>query len=353
MYVKELEHNRYIFQFYHDLDLKLVNDGSPWTFNKTQFVFAKLVPGVDPRAMITNHLDMWVQVHGLQFDFKSDMVLKDLENYIGSFVETDPKNFQGLWRDYLHVRVTVDITTPLKRKMKIRKNERHSKKFYPKAYGLPLESVVKPYRTDQQLNGEIPTITNASHPNLVQKRKETNMAAGVAAVDMDNVHIDGQLIVLDSKRRCTLGGAVSGLIINGPSEFVGYEAHCDGVGDGYPYTWERGKGGASWTELRLDRALKKAYKTKPDRDEDQPTDEERDEVDDEADRATTNSPTNPMKTNMKHTDVEEEELDRQWEMLPLHFVRWFDECDPTHLANMGNLGHSCGGYNLSALLGFC
>ncbi|KAF4360278.1 hypothetical protein F8388_020569 [Cannabis sativa] len=45
---------------------------------------------------------------------------------------------------------------------------------------------------------------------------------------------------------------------------------------------------------------------------------------------------------MKHTDVEEEELDRQWEMLPLHFVcacgcarRWFDECDPTHLANMG------------------
>lgn len=25
--------------------------------------------------------------------------------------------------------------------------------------------------------------------------------------------------------------------------------------EGYPYTWERGKGTAAWTEIRLDRAL--------------------------------------------------------------------------------------------------
>ncbi|KAF4353325.1 hypothetical protein G4B88_015279 [Cannabis sativa] len=262
MYVKELEHNRYIFQFYHDLDLKRVIDGSTWIFNKTQFVFAKLVPGVDPRAMIINHLDMWVQVHG-----------------------ADDEAFN------------VDNSS------------------------------------DQQpgVNGEIPTITNASHPNLVQRRKETNMAAGVR--EIKSLFL---LFLLVIRLQWTAGFGL--WRIRGNLNPV----------DSFSPNRSTFIFSANLNSKKRKRK-KQSHKTKPDRDEDQPTDEERDEVDDEADRATTNSPTNPMKTNMKHTDVEEEELDRQWEMLPLHFVcacgcarRWFDECDPTHLANMGKSSCSNG-----------
>ncbi|XP_060965486.1 uncharacterized protein LOC133034418 [Cannabis sativa] len=121
MYVKELEPNRFLFQFYHDLDINRVIEGSPWTFNKLQFVFTRLKNGDIPRNVAIKHLDIWVQVHDLQSGFKSAQVLRDLANYIGTFVETDPKNFQGIWREYLRVRVTIDITLPLKRRMKLRK----------------------------------------------------------------------------------------------------------------------------------------------------------------------------------------------------------------------------------------
>ncbi|KAF4403796.1 hypothetical protein G4B88_002649 [Cannabis sativa] len=72
MYVKELEPNRYLFQFYHELDLKRVVDGSPWTFNRVQFVFERMKPGVDPRLVVINSLDIWVQIHGLQYGSKTE-----------------------------------------------------------------------------------------------------------------------------------------------------------------------------------------------------------------------------------------------------------------------------------------
>ncbi|KAF4391034.1 hypothetical protein F8388_024866 [Cannabis sativa] len=34
VFIKELDTNRYLFQFYHELDIQVVIDGSPWTFNK-------------------------------------------------------------------------------------------------------------------------------------------------------------------------------------------------------------------------------------------------------------------------------------------------------------------------------
>lgn len=34
LYIKELDVNLYIFQFYHELDIKRVINGSPWTFNR-------------------------------------------------------------------------------------------------------------------------------------------------------------------------------------------------------------------------------------------------------------------------------------------------------------------------------
>ena len=33
MFVKELDANRYMFQFFHELDIKRVEEGTPWTFN--------------------------------------------------------------------------------------------------------------------------------------------------------------------------------------------------------------------------------------------------------------------------------------------------------------------------------
>ncbi|KAM6586590.1 hypothetical protein CsatA_009195 [Cannabis sativa] len=119
VYIKELDTNRYLFQFYHEIDIQAVIDGSPWTFNRIQLVFHRLQRGEDPRLVRLHKLDMWIQLHELKYGFMSDWVVKHVGNYIGSYVKSDPRNFVGIWRDYLRVRVTIDIEKPLKRRKKL------------------------------------------------------------------------------------------------------------------------------------------------------------------------------------------------------------------------------------------
>ncbi|XP_060974462.1 uncharacterized protein At4g02000-like [Cannabis sativa] len=75
--------------------------------------------GEDPRLITLNEVDMWVQLHDLRSGFKTVTVDKDVANYVGKFVQSDEKNFMGLWWDYLRVRVTLNVTKPLKRRMKL------------------------------------------------------------------------------------------------------------------------------------------------------------------------------------------------------------------------------------------
>lgn len=68
---------------------------SPWTFNQNQLIFHHLKHGEDPRAVHLYKLDLWVQIYDLKIGFMSDRVVKDIANYIGELVETDPKNLIG------------------------------------------------------------------------------------------------------------------------------------------------------------------------------------------------------------------------------------------------------------------
>lgn len=52
----------------------------------------------------------------------SDKSIKEVGNYIGVFVESCPRNFKEGWKEYLRVRVTIDLTKLLKRRMQIRKS---------------------------------------------------------------------------------------------------------------------------------------------------------------------------------------------------------------------------------------
>ena len=69
--------------------------------------------------MPLHQADIWVQLHDLQPGFKTEKVCQDLGNFIGTFVESDSKNFMGLWREYLRIRVTLDVNQPLKRRRRI------------------------------------------------------------------------------------------------------------------------------------------------------------------------------------------------------------------------------------------
>lgn len=168
MYVKEIEPNRYIFQFHHEVDINRVLEGSPWTFGRFHLFFDILGVGDNPRAVSLNKMLIWVQVHDMDSGFISQHVLKDIGDYIGEFKESDPNNFAGVWRDYLRVRVSISQEVPLKRRMKLRRSKSqwcwanfkyegiftfcficgiigHGKKFCEKIFNTPMESIPKPY----------------------------------------------------------------------------------------------------------------------------------------------------------------------------------------------------------------
>lgn len=168
VYIKELDVNRYLFQFYHEVDVKRVMEGSPWSFNRRALVMSRLKERENPRCVKLNSMDLWVQVYDLKAGFMSERILKEVGNYIGKFVDFPPGNFTGVWRDYLRVQITIDVTKPLKRRMKIRSagNEwfwisfkyenvptfcficgvlGHAEKFCSQLFVIPEKDIVKPY----------------------------------------------------------------------------------------------------------------------------------------------------------------------------------------------------------------
>ncbi|XP_030479412.2 uncharacterized protein LOC115696660 [Cannabis sativa] len=171
LFVKELDPNRFLFQFYHEMDIERVIEGSPWTFDRVPLVFERLKSGDNPRMVVLNHLDFWVQLHEMTSGFKSVTVVKDIGNYIGKFQKTDPNDFKGVWRDYLRVRVSVCVDAPLKKRMRLQMKNGpicnvkfkyedlttfcfvcgvlgHSERFCEKAFDTPPHLLTKPYNIE-------------------------------------------------------------------------------------------------------------------------------------------------------------------------------------------------------------
>ncbi|XP_062104231.1 uncharacterized protein At4g02000-like [Humulus lupulus] len=168
VFIKELDNNRFLFQFYHELDIKRVVEGSPWYFNRKALIISRMTQEGNPRCIALDTLDLWIQVHDLPIGFMTTTVLKAIGNYIGVFVDACPKNFMGIWRDYMRIRVRLELTKPLKRKMRIRQSATewvwvnfkyeniptfcfvcgllgHSERFCPRRFDTPEEEIVQPY----------------------------------------------------------------------------------------------------------------------------------------------------------------------------------------------------------------
>ncbi|KAF4347783.1 hypothetical protein G4B88_015460 [Cannabis sativa] len=140
VYIKELDNNRYLFQFYHEIDVQTVIDGSPWTFNRMPLVFHRLKRGEDPRVVPLHEIDMWVQLHDLKYGFMSEWVVKHAGNYVGTFIKSDAKNFIGIWRDYLRIRYEFIPTFCF-----ICGLIGHSDRFCPRRFEPHFDPNVKPY----------------------------------------------------------------------------------------------------------------------------------------------------------------------------------------------------------------
>lgn len=114
--------NVFVFKFFHDLDLQRVMDDGPWTFNQQVLLLKKLEEDDQLANMKLSELFIWLQVYDLPVGFNSEYIHKAIGNYVGKFLGTDPKNFQGLCKNYIRIKVGIDINRPLKSRMRMKKS---------------------------------------------------------------------------------------------------------------------------------------------------------------------------------------------------------------------------------------
>ncbi|KAH1065445.1 hypothetical protein J1N35_030432 [Gossypium stocksii] len=118
--ITDLGNKRYLFQFFHEVDIQRVISGTPWFFNNHLLVLEKIQEGENPLLVPLIHMEFWVQVHDLPIGWMSESLAKQFGDFLGKFIDYDTiKSFSG-HHSYMRIRVCLDVTTPLKRRRSFR-----------------------------------------------------------------------------------------------------------------------------------------------------------------------------------------------------------------------------------------
>ncbi|MFQ6627573.1 hypothetical protein Gotur_006201 [Gossypium turneri] len=117
--ITEIGEKRYLFQFFHELDIERVVAGIPWFFNNHLIILQRVPIGVNPVVMELNHTEFWIQVHDLPPGLMSVSMAKQLGDFCGKFLEYDTSIPSLGIQNYLRIRVCLNVAAPLKRKKKV------------------------------------------------------------------------------------------------------------------------------------------------------------------------------------------------------------------------------------------
>lgn len=128
--IREIEKGVFLFQFFHKLDMQKLMNGESWSFDGHLSLLGSMGGTELPSQVPLFHAIFWVQVHDLPISFMYLEVGKGLVNYIGEFVEYDPKNNSNFWRSYMRIRVRIDVQKPLKRGKEISNGEGETRTVY-------------------------------------------------------------------------------------------------------------------------------------------------------------------------------------------------------------------------------
>lgn len=72
--VKGLSDSVYVFQFYHQCDLKKVIDGGPWTYDNLLLILHPLKPGENPLELQLFFANFWIQIYDVPASYMTEAV---------------------------------------------------------------------------------------------------------------------------------------------------------------------------------------------------------------------------------------------------------------------------------------
>jgi 14-3-3 protein epsilon len=118
--IKEAKAGLFLFCFNHQLDMEEVVKNGPWTFDNQLLIMERVQIGVQIENIPLHQAAFWVQIHDLPTGLMKEAVGTQLGNYIGVFMEYDKNNNSCFWRQYMRLRIMIDVRAPLKKETKVK-----------------------------------------------------------------------------------------------------------------------------------------------------------------------------------------------------------------------------------------
>lgn len=110
--------NRYLFQFNHKNDAENVMMDRPWTYDNCNLVIERISPGMIPKNVCLDFMNIWVQVHNLPYRFIQPKVGEAIGRYLGELVDYDSKN--SVHSMFMSLKVRINVTQPLRQEWQVR-----------------------------------------------------------------------------------------------------------------------------------------------------------------------------------------------------------------------------------------
>ncbi|XP_031131711.1 uncharacterized protein LOC116033096 [Ipomoea triloba] len=120
MMAEEVAPNLFIFYFCHKKDRQRILDDGPWSYDQNLLVLQKIESKDSPFDADFSKTEFWVQIHKIPQRFSNPKIAEIIGAHLGEFIKSDLEHFDGTRSALIRVRVILDITKPLKRRIKIK-----------------------------------------------------------------------------------------------------------------------------------------------------------------------------------------------------------------------------------------
>lgn len=118
--IVDIGHDRFSFAFPSQDERTKILSGGPWLFDGFLLALAEADGTTNPYLIPLTSQAFWVQVKGVPLTFMTRKMGSLIGSHLGTYIVTDQSRKEDRFGSYLRIRVSIDITKPLRRSLLLR-----------------------------------------------------------------------------------------------------------------------------------------------------------------------------------------------------------------------------------------